>query len=64
MDQQLIDQLRAYRGELAHEACAHGFAQRIDRDKVLARMLAADRLLALVVQPLPPVAYDPDAGVQ
>lgn len=46
MDPRLIEQLRQYRASLAAEVKEHGFMARSDRNKILARLLATDRLLS------------------
>lgn len=64
MEPELIDKLRGYRTGLAAQIAAPSFACRADRAKVLAAMLATDRLLSAVVELLPPVGLDDCATAQ
>ena len=60
MEPELIDGLRRYRTSLAAQVAVPSFGKRRDRDRVLAALLATDRLLSAVVAWLPPVALDPE----
>lgn len=63
MESRLIEALRAYRTQQAARTGQAGFRARPDYERTLSAILAADRLLAVLVEPMPPAALDRECAI-